>query len=140
MAALGDLATLYRQASVLYLEKAAAEAQLKPTADYYLGAAHADAGNVERSLQATGAFLSVSPVPPRYQDRARARYATGQYLLGRRGEAMAVWEELAQRQPADPSCWRRSSSDARRRRLIAPRSSHGRCARSRPVKGRRHVR
>ncbi len=102
MAALGDLATLYRQASVLYLEKAAAEAQLKPTADYYLGAAHADAGNVERSLQATGAFLSVSPAPPRYQDRARVRYATGQYLLGRRGEAMAVWEELAQRQPADP--------------------------------------
>src|SRR5437879_8928892 len=94
MAGLGDLATLYRQASLLYLEKAAAEAQLKPAADYYLGAAHADAGNVERSLQATSAFLSVSPVPPRYQDRARARYATGQYLLGRRGEAMAVWGEL----------------------------------------------
>src|SRR3989441_240425 len=99
---LGDLATLYRQASVLYLEKAAADAQLKPTADYYLGVAYADAGNVELSLQAIGAFLSVTQAPPQYQNRARVRYATGQYLLGRRGEAMAVWEELAQRQPADP--------------------------------------
>jgi tetratricopeptide (TPR) repeat protein len=102
VAALADLVMLYRQASVLYLEKAAAEAQLKATADYYLGAAHADAGNVERSLQATGAFLSVSHAPARYQNLARVRYATGQYLLGKRSEAMAVWEELAQRQPADP--------------------------------------
>jgi len=100
--ALGDLATLYRQASLSYLEKAAAEARLKPTADYYLGVAYADAGNVERSLQATGAFLSVSDAPPRYQNRARVRYAAGQYLLGRRSEAIAVWEELAKRQPADP--------------------------------------
>ncbi|MGH7323827.1 MAG: hypothetical protein ACREJ9_04175 [Candidatus Rokuibacteriota bacterium] len=102
VSALGDLATLYRQASVLYLEKAAADAQLKPTADYYRGAAYAEAGQVELSLQATGAFLAVTPAPPPYHQRARVRYATGQYLLGRRGEAMAAWEELAQRQPADP--------------------------------------
>jgi tetratricopeptide (TPR) repeat protein len=44
VAALGDLAAMYRQASVRYLEKAAADAQIKPTADYYLGAAYAEAG------------------------------------------------------------------------------------------------
>lgn len=102
VSALGDLTTLYRQASVLYLEKAAADAQLKPTADYYLGAAYVEVGNAELSLRATGAFLSVRPAPPQYQNRARVRYATGQYLRGMRGEAMAAWEELAQGQPADP--------------------------------------
>jgi tetratricopeptide (TPR) repeat protein len=102
LAVLGDLATLYRQASILYLRNAAADPQTKPTADYYLGVAYADAGNVELSLQATGAFLSVPQAPPQYHNRARARHATGRYLLGRRGEAMAVWDELAQVRPADP--------------------------------------
>lgn len=102
LSALGDLAMLYRQASVLYLEKAAADPQTKPTADYYLGAAYAEAGNVEQSLQATGAFLSVPNAPAQYHNRARVQYATGQYLQGRRGEAMTVWEDLAHGQPADP--------------------------------------
>ena len=99
---LGDLAMLYSQASLASLEKAAADARLKGTADYYLGEAHADAGSVEPSLRAIAAFLSLAEAPPQYRDRARVRQAAGQYLLGRRAEAMAVWEELAQRQPADP--------------------------------------
>jgi tetratricopeptide (TPR) repeat protein len=98
---LGDLATLYLQAGQLYLEKAAADPKLKPTADYYLGVAYADAGNVELSLQATDAFLSVPNAPAQYRNRARARYAAGQYLQRRRAEALAAWEELAQEQPAD---------------------------------------
>ena len=102
VAALGDLAAMYRQASVRYLEKAAADAQIKPTADYYLGAAYAEAGDVELSLRATGAFLSVANAPLPQRNRARVRYATAQYLQGRRGEAMAVWEALAQGQPAEP--------------------------------------
>src|SRR5205809_10985 len=85
MAALGDLATLYRQASVLYLEKAAAEAQLKPTADYYLGAAHADAGNVERSLQATGAIEAGEGKKTR-----PLNIALGQHYLWRRDYDRAV--------------------------------------------------
>jgi tetratricopeptide (TPR) repeat protein len=102
VAALGDLAALYRRASVQYLEKATTDAQLKPAADYYLGVAYADAGEVEQSLRAFGAFLSVPTAPPPQRNRARVRYATGQYLQGQRGEAMAVWDGLAQEQPADP--------------------------------------
>lgn len=99
---LADLATVYGQASVAYLEKAAGDPRLKGTADYYLGEAHVNAGSVERSLQAVGAFLSLGEAPPQYRDRARIRQAANQYLLGRRAEAAAVWDELAQRQPADP--------------------------------------
>jgi tetratricopeptide (TPR) repeat protein len=101
LSVLGDLATLYLQAGQLYLEKAAADPKLKPTADYYLGVAYADAGNVEASLQATDAFLSVANAPAQYRNRARARHATGQYLQRRRAEALAAWEELAQGKPPD---------------------------------------
>jgi tetratricopeptide (TPR) repeat protein len=101
LSVLGDLATLYRQAGQLYLEKAAADPELKPTADYYLGVAYADAGNVELSLRATEAFLSVTQAPAQYRNRARVRYATGQYLQGRRAEVLAGWEESAKGQPAD---------------------------------------
>src|SRR2546428_10819476 len=91
---------MYRQASVRYLEKAAADTQIKPTADYYLGAAYAEAGDVELSLRAAGAFLAVANAPLPQRNRARVRYATAQYLQGRRGEAVAVWEAVAQGQPA----------------------------------------
>ena len=99
---LGDLAMVYSRASVAYLEKAAGDARLKGTVDYFLGEAYANAGSVDLSLRAIGAFLSQGEAPPQYRDRARVRQAAGQYLLGRRAEAVAVWDELAQRQPADP--------------------------------------
>ncbi|MGH2669751.1 MAG: hypothetical protein ACRDH5_11665, partial [bacterium] len=99
---LADLAVLYGQASLAYLEKAVGDARLKGTADYYLGEAYANAGSVEPSLRAIGAFLSLAEAPPQYRDRARVRQAANQYLRGQRAEAMAVWDELAQRQPADP--------------------------------------
>jgi len=102
VAVLFDVATLYRQASIRYLEKAVADPRTQPTADYYLGAAYAETGNVELALRATGAFLAVPHAPPQYQSRARVRYAASEYLQGRRAEAMAVWEELARAQPADP--------------------------------------
>jgi tetratricopeptide (TPR) repeat protein len=101
--ALGDLAALYRRASVQYLERATTDAQLKPAADYYLGVAYAEAGEVERSQRAFSTFLTLpTTVPPPQRNRARVRYATGQYLQGQRGEAMAVWDGLAQEQSADP--------------------------------------
>jgi len=103
VAALGDLAALYRRASVQYLERATTDAQLKPAADYYLGVAYAEAGEVERSQRAFSTFLALpTAAPPPQRNRARVRYATGQYLQGQRGEAMAVWDGLAQEQSADP--------------------------------------
>jgi len=99
---LADLAMLYGQTSLAYLEKAAGDARLKGTADYYLGEAHANAGSVEPSLRAVGAFLSLAEAPPQYRDRARVRQAANEYRRGQRAEAMAAWDALAQRQPADP--------------------------------------
>lgn len=99
---LADLATLYGQASLAYLEKAAGDPRLKGTADYYLGEAYANAGSVEPSVRAVGAFLSLAEAPPQHRDRARVRQAANQYLQGRREEAVAAWDELAQRQPVDP--------------------------------------
>src|SRR3989475_1235049 len=89
VAALGDLAAMYRQASVRYLEKAAADTQIKPTADYYLGAAYAEAGDVELSLRAAGAFLAVADAPPPQRNRARGRYGTAPYPEGPPGEGLA---------------------------------------------------
>jgi tetratricopeptide (TPR) repeat protein len=99
---LGHLAALYGQANLAHLEKAAADAGLKPTADYYLGQGYAEAGTLEPSLRATGAFLSLPSAPAPYRERARVRQAAGQYLQGGRAEAMSVWEELARRRPPDP--------------------------------------
>jgi len=99
---LADLAMLYGQASLAYLERAAGDVRTKGTADYYLGEAYANAGSVESSLRSVGAFLSLAEAPPKYRDRARVRQAANQYLRGQRAEAMAVWDELAQRQPVDP--------------------------------------
>lgn len=99
---LADLAMLYGQASLAYLEKAAGDPRLKGMADYYLGEAYANAGSVEASLRALDAFLSRAEAPAQYRDRARVRQAANRYRRGQRAEALAAWDELARRQPADP--------------------------------------
>ena len=66
-------------------------------------ASYTEAGEVERSQRAFSTFLALpTAAPPPQRNRARVRYATGQYLQGQRGEAMAVWDGLAQEQSADP--------------------------------------
>jgi len=101
-ALLGELAALYRQASRVALERAAADARLKGTAEYYLGAAFLEAGDAERALQATRAFLAVPGAPPAYRNRARVREATARSLLARRADDGAVWAEVAPDTVADP--------------------------------------
>ena len=97
-----DLATLYTQAAVSALEKAGADAKLKGTADYYLAEAYAATGQLERALRADEAFLALAQTPPAYRERARVRQAATRYQLKPQPEALSVWEELAQKQPADP--------------------------------------
>jgi tetratricopeptide (TPR) repeat protein len=101
-ALLGELAALYRQASRLALERAAGHAQLKSTADYYLGAFFLEAGDAERALQATRAFLAVPGAPVAYRSRARVREAAARSLLARRGDDASVWAELSPDTAADP--------------------------------------
>jgi tetratricopeptide (TPR) repeat protein len=101
-ALLGELAALYRQASRTALERAATDARLKGTADYYLGAAFLESGDAQRALQATRAFLAVPDAPPAYRNRARVREATARSLLGRRSDDGSVWAEVAPDTVADP--------------------------------------
>src|SRR4030067_899038 len=95
---LGDLSTLYLQASIAALEKASTDAKLKDTANYYLGEAHARAGNVEQSVKATAAFISSLQMPQQYRDKAMARQGANQYLRGRQFEALGAWDELSRKQ------------------------------------------
>ena len=101
-ALLGELAALYRQASRQALERGAADPRLKGTAEYYLGAAFLEAGDAERALQATRAFLALPDAPPAYRNRARVREAAARSLLTRRGDAGSVLADLAADAPADP--------------------------------------
>jgi len=101
-ALLGELAALYRHASRVALERAAADARLKGTAEYYLGAAFLESGDAERALQATRAFLAVPGAPPAYRNRARVREATARSLLARRADDGSVWAEVAPDTVADP--------------------------------------
>jgi tetratricopeptide (TPR) repeat protein len=101
-ALLAELAALYRQASRLALERAAADARVKSTAEYYLGASFLEAGDAERALQATRAFLAVPGAPAAYRNRARVREAAARSLLARRGDDGSVWAELTPDTAADP--------------------------------------
>jgi tetratricopeptide (TPR) repeat protein len=101
-ALLSELAALYRQASRLALERAAGDARLKGTAEYYLGAAFLESGDAERALQATRAFLAVPGAPPAYRNRARVREAAARSLLARRADDGSVWAEVAPDTVADP--------------------------------------
>ena len=101
-ALLGDLAALYRHASRLALERAATDARLKGTAEYYLGAAFLESGDAERALQATRAFLALPGAPPAYRNRARVREATARSLLARRADDGSLWAEVAPDTVADP--------------------------------------
>ena len=98
---LQDMSSLFLQASIAALEKAAADAKLKDTVNYYLGEAYALAGNIDQSFKTTTSFLS-SPMPQQLKDKAMARQAANHYQKGKQFEAIGVWDELMQKQPADP--------------------------------------
>src|SRR5258708_26096374 len=94
---------LYRHASRLALERAAADAHVKGTAEYYLGAAFLEAGDGERALQATRAFLALPGAPPAYRNRARVPEATPQSLLARRADGGPPRPALALAPPPAPA-------------------------------------
>lgn len=99
---LRDLSKLYLQASIASLKKAAADAKLKDTANYYLSEAYALIGNPERSAKVTASFIAASKMPPQFRDRALARQAANNYQMGRKTEAVGMWDKLSKKQPEDP--------------------------------------
>lgn len=99
---LSDLAELYLQAAIQEIEKAAADARLKDTANFYLGEALALAGKLDQSIKAYAAFISQTQMPQQLRDRASARQAANHYQKGRQFDAIGMWDELSQKQPEDP--------------------------------------
>jgi tetratricopeptide (TPR) repeat protein len=99
---LNDLSALYLQASVTLLERAAGDAKLRDTANYYLGEAYALSGDVDQSARVTASFISSAQMPQQYRDKAAVRQAANQYQKGRKSDVMGTWDELEQKQPEDP--------------------------------------
>jgi tetratricopeptide (TPR) repeat protein len=99
---LGDLSTLYGQASTAHLEKAAADAAVKDPAEYYLGEAYALFGTVDQSAKVTASFIAASRMPQQFKDSMRVWQAANQFQKGRHSDALAAWDELSRKQPPDP--------------------------------------
>lgn len=99
---LGDMATLYGQASVSYLEKASVDPQAKDAAEFYLSQAYALFGSLEQSAKVISSFTAASQMPQHYKDRIRVWQGANLYLNNRQTDALKVWEELSRKQPQDP--------------------------------------
>jgi tetratricopeptide (TPR) repeat protein len=99
---LDDMATIYGQASITYLEKAAADPKVKDAAEFYLGQAQALFGSLRQSEKVTEAFVSSSRMPSKYKDRMRVWQGANLYQQRRVTDAVRVWDALLRKQPEDP--------------------------------------
>ena len=101
LALLTDLAQLYRELARRRLEQAAADARMKPSAEYYLAEALNGLGANNEALKFVQAFLARPQAPAQYRERARARQALIAHRQGRRAEAESAWTAMAE-QASDP--------------------------------------
>jgi len=95
LALLTDLAQLYRELARRQLEQAAADARMKPSAEYYLAEALNALGANDEALAFVQAFLARPQAPAQYRERARARQALITYRQGRGAEAESAWTAMA---------------------------------------------
>ena len=96
LALLTDLAQLYRELARRQLEQAAADARMKPSAEYYLAEALNALGSNDEALAFVQAFLARPQAPAQYRERARARQALITHRQGRGAEAESAWTAMAQ--------------------------------------------
>ena len=96
LALLTDLAQLYRELARRELEQAAADARMKPSAEYYLAEALSGLGSNDEALTFVQAFLARPQAPAQYRERARARQALIAHRQGRVAEAESTWTAMAQ--------------------------------------------
>jgi len=99
---LDDMATLYGQASLAYLERAAADTKVKEAATFYLSQAYGLFGSIEESSKIAATFIATSGMPYSYKDRIRVWQGANLYVKNRPIDAGAVWDELMQKKPEDP--------------------------------------
>ena len=99
---LNDMATLYGQASLAYLEKATTDPKVKEVAKFYLAQSYGLFGSIEESSKVMASFIATSEMPQPYKDRIRAWQGANLYVRNRPIDAVAVWDELVQKKPEDP--------------------------------------
>jgi tetratricopeptide (TPR) repeat protein len=96
LALLTDLAQLYRELARRQLEQAAADARMKPSAEYYLAEALNGLGSNDDALKFVQAFLARPQAPAGYRERARARQVLIAHRQGRGPEAESTWTAIAE--------------------------------------------
>ena len=96
LALLMDLAQLYRELARRRLEQAAADARVKPTAEYYLAEALAGLGRNDEAAAMAQSFLARPQAPEQYRSRARARLALIAHQQGKKEEAERAWTAMAE--------------------------------------------
>ena len=101
LALLTDMAQLYRELARVRLEQAAADARMKPSAEYYLAEALNGLGANDEAAASVQAFLARPQAPAQFRERARARAALIAYRQGRSAEAESAWTAMAE-QSTDP--------------------------------------
>jgi tetratricopeptide (TPR) repeat protein len=99
---LNDMATLYGQAAVSSLEKAAGDPKVSAAAEFYLCRALTLFGPVDRSLEASASFLAAPRMPEQYKDlvlvwRGANVYRKSGHITG----AIGIWDELLRKRPGD---------------------------------------
>jgi tetratricopeptide (TPR) repeat protein len=95
LALLTDLTRLYRELARRQLEQAAADARMKPSAEYYLGEVLSGLGASDQAQTYVQAFLARPQAPAQYRERALARQALIAHRQGRRAEAESAWTAMA---------------------------------------------
>src|SRR5437660_1166030 len=96
LALLTDLTRLYRELARRQLEQAAADARMKPSAEYYLAEVLNDLGSRDEASTYVEAFLARAQTPVQYRERARVRQALIAHRQGRRVEAENAWTAMAE--------------------------------------------
>src|SRR5260370_6450578 len=97
LALLTDLTRLYRELARRQLERAAADARMKPSAEYYLAEVLSGLGANDEALTYVQAFLAQPQTPTQYRERALARQALIGYRQSRRAEAESTWTAMAEK-------------------------------------------
>jgi len=121
---LNDIATLYGQASLAFLEKATADPKVKDAAEFYLGQACALFGSIDQSSKVIASFAAASGMSHSYKDRLKVWQGANFYLKNRPIDAAAVWDELMQKKPDDPDLIAEILFACNRIRMEYPKALH----------------
>lgn len=134
---LSDMAILYGQASLAYLEKATSDPKVKDVAEFYLGQACALFGSIDRSSKVIGSFIATSGMPHSYKDHIRVWQGANLHAKNRHIDAVAVWDELVQKKPEDPDLIAEILFACNRIKMEYPKALHKAAAMAEAGEGKR---